>query len=77
VPNIAVAVLVHAPIGAVTGLPAPLGFASFDSAVVARVQGLVVNTTARRVGDGSLRTEIEEGLVQLHQESENGDEAAS
>jgi hypothetical protein len=73
VPNIAVAVLVHVPIGAVTGLAAPLGFASFDPVVVERVQALILNTTARHVGDGSLRTEIEQGLA-LQQPPETEDQ---
>jgi hypothetical protein len=68
-------VLVHAPIGAVMGLAAPLGFASFDPAIVGRVQALIVNTTARHVGDESLRTEIEQGLA-LQQPPETADGTA-
>jgi hypothetical protein len=34
VPDVAAAVLVHAPIGASRGYPVPLGFVSFDEAVL-------------------------------------------
>lgn len=62
VPNISVAVLVHAPIGALSGLAAPVGFASFDPAVIGRVQETVVDTTARYISDLSARTEFEAAL---------------
>lgn len=41
VPGVMAAVTVHAPIGSQTGLPVPLGFASFDPRVVERVQRYV------------------------------------
>ncbi|MBO1326382.1 hypothetical protein K2X14_16345 [Acetobacter sp. TBRC 12305] len=41
VPHIAVAALVHAPIGAASGYAVPLGWASFDESVVARTQAFV------------------------------------
>jgi hypothetical protein len=63
VPNISVAVLVHAPIGASAGLAAPLGFASFDPAVITRVQALVVDTTARHISDASTRAKFEAALA--------------
>jgi hypothetical protein len=45
VPGIAVAALVHAPIQSNHGFPVPLGFLSFDPAVVARVEGYFSNVT--------------------------------
>lgn len=41
VPRVVVAAVVHAPIGAKTGLPVPLGFVSFDESVVARAAELL------------------------------------
>jgi hypothetical protein len=45
VPGVMVAVSVHAPIGAQTGAPVPLGFASFDPRVVERAQALLASRT--------------------------------
>ena len=63
VPNVAACVLVHTPIGASSGLAAPVGFASFDPPIVERVQSCVLDTTLRYVGDETLRSEIEQGLA--------------
>lgn len=41
VPHIAVVVLVHAPIGAPNGFPAPLGFMSYDRDVLKRTQNMI------------------------------------
>jgi hypothetical protein len=63
VPNVAAAVLVHAPIGSSNGLAAPLGFASFDPAVLQRVQSFVVDSAIRYVADLSRRERLERGLA--------------
>lgn len=43
VPQTMMAAVVHAPIGSSTGYPAPVGFASFDEAVVGRAERLVLD----------------------------------
>lgn len=50
VPRMAVLVTVHAPIGATTGYPVPLGFASFDSEVLERVGTYIEDRIARYRG---------------------------
>jgi hypothetical protein len=59
VPNIAVCVVVHAPIGCSSGLAAPLGFGSFDPDVLDRVQELLLEAAVRNVENEQLRGEIE------------------
>lgn len=47
VPYVAVVAVVHAPIGATTGYPVPLGFASFDGGVLERVRVYVMDRIDR------------------------------
>lgn len=58
VPQIAVAALVHAPIGASSGYAVPLGWASFDEGVVARTQDLIANKLTRFLHEGDLLDQI-------------------
>lgn len=51
VPGAAVAAVTHAPIGAASGQPVALGFASFDRKVLARVQSYIVDRLGRYVRD--------------------------
>lgn len=51
VPHIAVAALVHAPIGASSGYAVPLGWASFNDAIVARTQAFAADRLWRFVRD--------------------------
>jgi hypothetical protein len=51
IPRVAVAAVVHAPIGAATGQAVALGFASFDEQVVARAQNLVADSLGRFIHD--------------------------
>jgi hypothetical protein len=67
IPNVAACVVVHSPVGASTGLAAPLGFASFDPDVLGRVQALIVDTTIRHVADQKLRVDLERGLTPSQQ----------
>lgn len=63
VPHVAMCALVHAPIGLSSGIPAPLGFASFDPDVLNRVHTLILDTTVRFVVDERFRLELENGLA--------------
>lgn len=51
VPNVAAAVVIHAPILVASGQPVPLGVASFDARVVGRIQSLLEQQVARFVLD--------------------------
>lgn len=53
VPRVAVAAVVHAPIGATTGLAVALGLASFDEQVVTRAQNFVADRIGRFIQDGT------------------------
>ncbi|MCP3404065.1 hypothetical protein [Bradyrhizobium sp. CCGB01] len=53
-PRVAVAALVHAPIGATSGQAVPLGWATFDEQVVARAQTYVADRLGRFVQDDVL-----------------------
>jgi hypothetical protein len=61
-PNVCACALVHAPIGASNGTAAPVGFASFDSAVLARTHSLLQNCVLRHVQDEFLRSTLEHEL---------------
>lgn len=67
IPNIAACVLVHAPIGVSTGLAAPLGLASFDPDVLARLQSFLADSAVRYVADQRLRSVLERGLKSAQQ----------
>jgi hypothetical protein len=69
IPNVAACVLVHAPIGSTSGVAAPLGFASFDPAVLDRVQSFILDSTIRYVADDMLRSEIEQKTAKPSQTS--------
>lgn len=67
VPNIAVCVVVHAPIGCTSGVAAPLGFASFDADIQRRVQEFILETTVRHVDNEKVRVELEQALAEQAQ----------
>ncbi len=58
-PGSFVAAVVHAPIGAVSGIPVPLGFASFDPRVVDRGAALLERTALQFGLSEELRSELE------------------
>ena len=63
VPGAFVAVTIHAPIGQQSGLPVPLGFASFDPRVLARAGELLeLNAAAFKLGDTLKRNLIAPAL---------------
>ncbi|MGQ7794668.1 hypothetical protein ACUN0C_19890 [Faunimonas sp. B44] len=62
VPHIAVAALVHAPIGASSGYAVPLGWASFDENVVARTQAFVADRLWPFVRDRDLHNQFATAL---------------
>lgn len=70
VPNLMVAVTVHAPIGGGRGLPVPLGVLSFDPRVVARAQAFLAQRSGAFVRGDPLRAVVEQAL-------EPGDDLAS
>jgi len=61
-PRVAVAALVHAPIGAASGQPVPLGWASFDDQVVARTQAYVEDRLGRFIRDDLLDSRYAEAM---------------
>jgi len=62
-PGVSAVVMVHAPIGAIgSGVPAPLGFATFDPGVLRRISDLVLDNMTRYVADLSRRSEIEKSI---------------
>lgn len=63
VPGIAAAAIVHAPIGALSAVPAPLGFASFDHEVVRRTHMAIIENVCRYVEDEETRIRVEESLA--------------
>lgn len=72
VPKIAVAVLVHAPIGASEGYAVPLGWASFDKDVVARTQAFAADSLWQFVRQPDRLEHLVEVLKTEHQtESES------
>ncbi|MEZ5954046.1 MAG: hypothetical protein R3C13_07025 [Hyphomonas sp.] len=58
VPQTFVAALVHAPIGATNGYPVPLGFASFDDAVLSRTNAFVLDQLGRFDMNDALYNEL-------------------
>lgn len=64
VPNVAVSVLVHAPIGASSGHAVPLGWASFDESVVARTQVFVADRLWQFVREPSQHDRLVHALRQ-------------
>lgn len=62
IPNTAVAVLVHAPIGISSGYAVPLGWASFDEEVVARTQKFATDRLWPFVRSRSLYDEFTKAL---------------
>lgn len=67
-PNVCVCALVHAPVGSASGTAAPLGFASFDGAVVDRTQALLADRVIRYVKDDALRSIIEQAMFETAEE---------
>jgi hypothetical protein len=64
VPQVCVCALVHAAIGSSSGTAAPLGFASFDGAVLDRAHSLLADRVIRYVKDNALRSEIERAMFE-------------
>lgn len=63
VPGVSAVAMVHAPIGAIgSGVPAPLGFATFDPTVLRRIGDLLLDNVSRYVADLSKRSEIEKAI---------------
>ncbi|UWU19287.1 hypothetical protein N2599_34130 (plasmid) [Rhizobium sullae] len=63
-PGLAAVALVHAPIGpAGMGAPAPLGFATFDPAVIRRIENLIGDEVAPRVTEDARRSAIERAIA--------------
>jgi len=62
VPHVAAAVLVHAPIGAPRGYPVPLGFVSFDEAVLQRIEEYLLDKVGPYFADESLYREVASAL---------------
>ncbi|PLU83715.1 hypothetical protein BMJ22_02515, partial [Sinorhizobium medicae] len=62
VPNIAVAALVHAPIGTSSGFAVPLGWASFDDDIVARTQAFVADRLWQFVREPDLHDRLVHAL---------------
>jgi hypothetical protein len=62
VPRTAIAAIVHAPIGAASGQAVPLGFASFDPAVIGRVQTFVGDHTSGFVQNDEQRSRFLKAL---------------
>lgn len=62
VPRVAVAAVVHAPIGTTTGQPVALGLASFDEQVLARAQSFIADRLGRFVHDDARYKEYADAL---------------
>jgi hypothetical protein len=62
VPHIAAAAIVHAPIASSRGFAVPLGFVSFDPAVVRRVEQCILVNLSAYVVDNSLYLELNAAL---------------
>ncbi|ESZ63211.1 hypothetical protein [Mesorhizobium sp. L103C131B0] len=78
VPGAFVAATVHAPIGQQSGLPVPLGFASFDSHVLARAGELLdANAEAFKLGDVLRRNLIAPPATDKTEDSAGGAVPAS
>jgi len=68
-PQVCVCALVHAPLGSTSGTAAPLGFASFDDAVLNRTHSLLADKVIRYVKDNTLRSAIEQAMSETHKET--------
>lgn len=76
-PGVAAVALVHAPIGAMaSGMPAPLGFATFDPVVLARIVDLISERVVRFLPDDPRRAAIEAACTTI-EESEPADDQPS
>jgi hypothetical protein len=62
VPQVTVAALVHAPIGSPRGFGVPLGFVSFDAAVLERAEQYVLDHFSAYVADDGLYRDITAAL---------------
>ena len=67
IPDVAMAALVHAPIGAPSGQPVALGLASFDDVVVARAQSLLKERVGRFVQEDAIYSQYAGALDSLGQ----------
>jgi hypothetical protein len=65
IPRVAVAVIIHAPIGASSGQPVPLGILSFDEAVLARAQKYVLDNIDSYIKEGDMLDQIEAELSKV------------
>ncbi|PLT96739.1 hypothetical protein [Sinorhizobium medicae] len=72
VPNIAVAALVHAPIGTSSGFAVPLGWASFDDDIVARTQAFVADRLWQFVREPDLHDRLVHALQSGRQVNSEG-----
>ena len=70
VPRVAVLALSHAPLGATVGLPAPVGFVSFDAAVLKRCENLLVDKVFRYIDRDHLRTKLEKAVAGQQEKAE-------
>jgi hypothetical protein len=62
VPHVAVAVLVHAPIGEPRGYPVPLGFVSFDESILRRTREYLLERISTHFADESLQRKVASAL---------------
>jgi hypothetical protein len=62
IPNVAMAALLHAPIGAPSGQPVALGLTSFDPEVVARAQSMLKDRLGRFVKEDALYRQYVDAL---------------
>jgi hypothetical protein len=62
VPHVAVAVLVHAPIGAPRGYPVPLGFVSFDESILRRTHEYLRDRIGAHFADESPHRKVASAL---------------
>jgi hypothetical protein len=63
VPQVAVAALVHAPIESPRGYAVPLGFVSFDEAVLRRAEQYMLDNLGAYLADESLYREVASALA--------------
>jgi hypothetical protein len=71
-PQVCVYALVHAPIGLQSGIAAPLGFASFDKAILKRTHSLLLDGVIRYMKDVTLRSRIERAMSEISDEAAAG-----
>lgn len=64
IPGVAAVVLVHAPIGPLqNGIPAPLGIATFDPAVLERIEATLLAKVTRYIPDLGRRGKLEQDIA--------------